>query len=786
MTNDQLQFIDYRKPKLEAGEYTFTTKHLSESRKLRIRVAGERVKINPSEVFAQYPPAGETGDFADTLPHISFRKGTLPWIRSAYHHGVSSEEMEMHEPWLFLLLINEKDFLENRVKSKTTSSMKNLGTGEAFFPTAQKQSLLADKSLVDKTYVDTVTLKKSFFQDLLLGSTSANDKDQLKYLAHLRRRWKESGASVTLNDKVINDLDTQSCSTIRKRYPMLRIPATAKDLQVVKQGRTWLVQDAVQGDLLLELTARKGASVEIQRLILDRELSVLMANRFGQHAIETGKNCRNIAMVISLENYLNSESISEMHKSGKDWMQLLVLHAWDFYCEPVRINFEERSKKLNANALRYPDDVLQELKDFHLPSEGYVPVPHTFRNHDRGMSWYRGPLVPVVPQDWSNIHLTASERGFEQGTYVATDADKLLRYHPNEGMLDISYAAAYELGRALSLRQTAYLSHLRQYKKILSRRIKLRETDEQRKHKAGKLGVYIQELPYAFVAADEIDEHKQKVQDWLKRLADFSVLPFWYLVPDTRLLPERSVCTFNVDPGWIQALWLGALSLDGRPQATYEMLGSCWTTLQDTLPRAGAFLYSDIVWAYPELQTDFRNIDEAKVYVAHGQKDPDDLKISHDSRTDQEIDVREIKKDFEDKYTDLIEKHRAIEITVARQLKPDLMCFFTKAPFDYVSFALPPESLHYGADFNQKEGTNHGTFTKDVKYKGATVATVDVPLQNSRLGVVKVKALAKSLQVALNENTNDAFVAFDSSRFGRFMLEGEPKVEFTVGKELQK
>ena len=103
MSNDQLQFIDYRKPKLEAGDYQFTTSHqyrgksVDQSAKLNLRVTGERVKIGDDVIFARYPPPGESGDFADTIPHISFRKGTLPWIRSAYtHDDESGDEVEIY------------------------------------------------------------------------------------------------------------------------------------------------------------------------------------------------------------------------------------------------------------------------------------------------------------------------------------------------------------------------------------------------------------------------------------------------------------------------------------------------------------------------------------------------------------------------------------------------------------------------------------------------------------------------------------------------------------------
>ena len=94
MAGDTLKFLDYRKPKLEAGDYTFevtqtygdpngaTITPLPQT--VNIKVQGDRIRINPDQVFAKYPPAGEKGNFNDTIPHISLKSllflGSVPLI----------------------------------------------------------------------------------------------------------------------------------------------------------------------------------------------------------------------------------------------------------------------------------------------------------------------------------------------------------------------------------------------------------------------------------------------------------------------------------------------------------------------------------------------------------------------------------------------------------------------------------------------------------------------------------------------------------------------------------
>ena len=93
MAGDTLQFLDYRKPKLESGDYTFEVTQtygdpdggsIPITKSVKVKVQGDRIRINPDQIFAKYPPEGEQGNFTDTIPHIALKKPTLPWERSAY------------------------------------------------------------------------------------------------------------------------------------------------------------------------------------------------------------------------------------------------------------------------------------------------------------------------------------------------------------------------------------------------------------------------------------------------------------------------------------------------------------------------------------------------------------------------------------------------------------------------------------------------------------------------------------------------------------------------------
>ena len=85
---------------------------------------------------------------------------------------------------------------------------------------------------------------------------------------------------------------------------------------------------------------------------------------------------------------------------------------------------------------------------------GCVPLPHALRQGDQTISWYHGPLTPGRNKS----------RGIE---LPIRSADQLVRYNEDAGMLDVSYAVAWELGRLLTLQKTGVAVDLFNWKRAL-------------------------------------------------------------------------------------------------------------------------------------------------------------------------------------------------------------------------------------------------------------------------------------------------------------------------------
>ena len=81
---------------------------------------------------------------------------------------------------------------------------------------------------------------------------------------------------------------------------------------------------------------------------------------------------------------------------------------------------------------------------------GYAAFDHHTRQGARTVSWYRGPLLPYENPRLARVPFSS--------------ADSLVRYDPESGMIDVSFAAAWQLGRLLALGDQAFASLLYDWK----------------------------------------------------------------------------------------------------------------------------------------------------------------------------------------------------------------------------------------------------------------------------------------------------------------------------------
>jgi hypothetical protein len=256
-----------------------------------------------------------------------------------------------------------------------------------------------------------------------------------------------------------------------------------------------------------------------------------------------------------------------------DLVRLVSLASWRFACVDDKQTFAHMVRRL-----------AQEGSDFRMPQsangaaeaflrQGFVPVRHMLRQGGRTVSWYRSPFITGTPADAVALPARAS--------------DSLLRYYADVGMFDVSYAAAWELGRLLALQSSAFSTTLYDWK---------RRRDQNHKRAAQR-----QDHPLQEHAIDT--DLPDTVSGWRADVQILRGVPFTYLIPTEQLLPRESIRFFQLDSNWMRCLLDGAYSIGRVTQADFECdLAHPWLFPYPQV--SGALIRSDVVSGYPGLLID--------------------------------------------------------------------------------------------------------------------------------------------------------------------------------------
>ncbi|MBK7954123.1 MAG: hypothetical protein IPK02_09280 [Candidatus Accumulibacter sp.] len=537
----EIQFHQWCEPPLDAGEYhvevTQTVDELTDDPTSRgsyrsrfsFSVAGPRFALNPAEVYSVYPPKGQIGDFANSLPHVVFTRRTLPWERSLTPPRNKGDT----RPWMALLVVSAADF-----PAKDFPASKARKLGELIKPAANEAWVGPDVKLDPYESADdlcnTIDLPWEVFQSV------APRLDDLAFLAHVREV--NTGAKETLS------------------------------------------------------------------FLADGWFSVVLANRFplpGNSPLLTLENRAYLVSLEGLQDYLPGSAKPAANKP----VRLAVLSSWSFHCCEA-FAFKASMNQLKVQLLRVPwpadgaagSKLTSAEKQVHDAwGRGYTALNHSTRLGEKTVSWYRGPLVPLYLSKETKYRFLPA-------------ADAALRYSPLDGMIDVTYAAAFQLGRLLALQDRHFATALYANRNRVRRQINDLLGRNRVSQFLGKTGTAVSEIMTSRVkamhdgqtppsgkaswadlppssdafqrgAADQETKHSGELQlttdfdltipqtvcQWLARLMLLYRVPFTYLLADERMLPPDSMRFFYLDPGWLKCLLEGACSV-GRSVAHDELV----------------------------------------------------------------------------------------------------------------------------------------------------------------------------------------------------------------------
>lgn len=177
-----------------------------------------------------------------------------------------------------------------------------------------------------------------------------------------------------------------------------------------------------------------------------QDLSVVISNRLPAPGHES------VCCLVSIERMAG---LLPPQPVEADVVRLAVLATWSFGSVTRDVTFRAAFEDLGhePGTLEVPyaagrGPTSQAVQD--ALRMGYSAFDHATRQGASTVSWYRGPLLPFdVPQE---------------GEVPFPSADSLTRYDPDSGMLDVSLAAAWQIGRLLALGDRAFSTLLYDWK----------------------------------------------------------------------------------------------------------------------------------------------------------------------------------------------------------------------------------------------------------------------------------------------------------------------------------
>lgn len=437
LNDGTIKFVQHWLPPLMAGEYTITiTQHIkntdpdtSTTKKSQafdetyvnaktFAVRGERFSLNPGELVSRFPPANNQGEYANVLPHVTLKRRTLPWERSP-------ELAADDDSWLALLLF-EKD---------EAPALQALLVGDL-----QREPFWDSVDAVG----DQARKRPS-----TLPATTASYPDAYALLPPIKETGKSPPFALSVGENWWDPCQ------------IIDVPADLfAAIAPTREELGWLAHARI---VALTNKAKQDDSEA------EGSYAVVVGNRLP------APNTQCIVHLVSLEGLApflptgDGETAAPLRLAAggvADKIRLVSLANWNFTSIDPAETFtgyleHVQCAPLKRDALANADGAAAATVNAAF-AMGYTAMNHHGRLGDDTVSWYRGPLLPYVA--------TAAIVPPPQDAAIAV-SDEAVRFDPATGMMDVSYAAAWQIGRSVGLQNGIYATALYAWKRAAARNL---------------------------------------------------------------------------------------------------------------------------------------------------------------------------------------------------------------------------------------------------------------------------------------------------------------------------
>ena len=408
-----IQFFDGYFPALDANTYTITLKHTVTGNSgapgtfqaiQPVTVQAPEFTIDPGIIQTFYPPNGSSDIYAEKLPFIVLTDPSLPWERSLIPN---QDQPNPANPtaWMALLVFAQGEMiLPEGTNNPVTSS--TVSALLATSTTVLKPQLPVGwvSSDVLSSQCQTITIPGAVFNAVV--PTTAD----LPFLTHCRG---------------VNTLD--------EGEQLLSILLTNR----LPQAQT---------------TTNPEAPVQYFAHLVSLEG---FAAYMGPNAtpIPTQPNSQALmdVQMVSLFNW----SFTSLPQTGESFSQLMT-----GLVQSQQATATQQSTVTLQLPLPPATTVPQNVQD--RINEGFVPLQFIAGAGEESFAWYRGPFTAEVPQPMPTVGNPATP------VRQANTADELMIYLAEQGLFDLSYAAAWNLGRNLALADAVFARNVTTYRNAVA------------------------------------------------------------------------------------------------------------------------------------------------------------------------------------------------------------------------------------------------------------------------------------------------------------------------------
>lgn len=435
----EMILYDYIRPALLAGEYRLRvgtevdidgTGQPLPGQDFYFDVEGPRFSLAPNEVAGVFPPRNGHGPFDSALPHIALGRRTLPWER-ALGDAYTAEAGDTPYPFLALVLFEQSEctILHNQaltdVVPKDVYDRLGRPAGIQCDAVEADQQLLKDILPMPAELQLLTHVRQVNIDDRELA---AGDSDGY-FAVVMSNRIPRSGASYVCCLVSVEERTDLLPTTDTVGFGGYLDPSVAEITELTAMNPSSLGQTVApsEADKFVR-TTQAGVS---GALIKQTANTTTTFSAAATKSFTVGLSQDQLAADTTRQRLSAEAKVAISAGFLQLKARLVLLHSWTFTCEGDG-TFRQLMQGLDVGMIGDVDPA----DKLAVTDTGHISIDVIDRLGAPEQSWYRGPFVtqPVTRDPLGPYH----------------SADQARRVVAETGAENISYAAAFEVGRLLA------------------------------------------------------------------------------------------------------------------------------------------------------------------------------------------------------------------------------------------------------------------------------------------------------------------------------------------------